>query len=324
MKAIVQDQPGDADVLHVKEVKKPEPTGNQVCIKIHAIGVNPVDTYIRQGLFGPLNLPAHILGFDGAGVVESVGPDVQNFEKGNRVWIFHRGSNGAGTYGEYTCVQEEYVFSLPDNASYKEGAALGVPFITAADALFEVAFAKPGETVLIHGASGGVGLPAVQFAKAHGMTVIGTASTEEGLKLVKECGAHHALNHRSNDYQQKIMDVTGGKGPNVILEMLASVNLQKDLEMIAENGRIAIIGSRGKIEIDPNLFIGKLASVHGVLLLRISLDRVQRNAARISPGLEKGWLKPVIGKEYSMEQAAEAHKEQIQGKAKGKIVINVC
>jgi len=323
MKAIVAEKPGDADVLRVKEVKKPEANGDQVCVKIHVIGVNPIDTYIRQGVMGKVEND-YILGIDAAGVVDSVGPNVTRFKKGDRVWIFHPHNNGAGTYAEFCAVPEDYVFPLPDNASFKNGAALGVPFLTAANALFDVARGKPGETILIHGASGGVGLPAVQFAKNHGMTIIGTASTEEGLKLVKDSGAHHALNHRSNDYTQKIMEITNGKGPDVILEMLANVNLQKDMEMIARGGRIAVIGSRGKAEVEPGALMMKMASVHGILLLYVPIEMIKVGAARVTTGLEQGWLKPVVGKEYTMQQAAEAHKEQIQGKAKGKIVINVC
>eukprot|EP00794_Sanderia_malayensis_P015709 gene15709-17294_t len=321
MKAIVFEKPGDESVLKVKEIARPEPSGDQVLVKIHVVGVNPVETIYRSGLMGQMKSPYHILGCDAGGVVESVGPDVTKFKKGDRVWTFYRENSGLGTYAEFCAIPEIYVFPLPANSSFKDAAALGVPYMTAADSL---ASSKPGETVLVHGASGGVGLPAVQFARNYGMTVIGTASTEEGLKLVRESGAHYALNHRSDDYAQKIAEITKGKGPDVILEMLANVNLQKDLDMIAMDGRIVVIGSRGNVEISPFSIMMKAVSIVGVVLLFAPQERVQRHAARINAGLEQGWLKPVVGKEYTMQQAPEAHREQMQGKAKGKITINIC
>ncbi|XP_065067547.1 quinone oxidoreductase-like [Rhopilema esculentum] len=322
MKAIVFDAPGGAEVLKVKEVKQPEPGENEVLVKVHAIGVNPVETYIRASMFGPVPTP-HILGSDCAGEVEGVGENVKRFKKGDRVWTCHLTNNGAGTYAEFVSVPEENVYQLPDNTSYKHGAALGIPFLTAAQALFQLSNSKPGETVLIHGASGGVGLPAVMFAKNHGMKVIGTASTEDGIQLVKEAGAHHVFNHRSKDYVDQIKEVTGGNGPNVIIEMLANSNLQKDMDMIATLGRIVIIGNRGKCEVDASPVMTKMLQIRGVLLFIVPKEEMNENAARISTGLEMGWLKASVGKEYTMEQAAEAHREQIEGKAKGKIIINV-
>eukprot|EP00112_Aurelia_sp_Birch-Aquarium-sp1_P011317 Seg238.8 transcript_id=Seg238.8/GoldUCD/mRNA.D3Y31 product="Quinone oxidoreductase" protein_id=Seg238.8/GoldUCD/D3Y31 len=324
MKAIVFDAPGGPEVLQVREVQKPEVAKNEVLVKVHAIGINPVETYIRAGAFpGPTAKP-HILGSDAAGEIESVGEDVKKFKKGDRVWTFHFCTNGKGTYAEYVAVHEDFAFLLPAKTSFKHGAAIGVPFLTAAEALFQVTNSRPAETVLIHGASGGVGLPAVMFARNHGMTVIGTASTDEGLQLVREAGAHHVFNHRSEDYQQKIMEVTGKEGPNVIIEMLANANLAKDLEMVARNGRIAVIGSRGNCEINPGLILMKTASVKGVALLYAPKEEIIENAARVTTGLEQGWLRAAVGKEYTMEQAPEAHKELIEGKAKGKMIINVC
>jgi len=323
MKAIVFESYGGPEVLKVQEVKKPEPASNDVLVKVHAIGINPVETYIRAGLFGTGSMP-YILGMDCGGEVESTGSDVSKFKKGDRVWTFYQKSNGNGTYAEYVAVPQEFVFPLPDNTSYKSGAALGVPFLTAAQSIFQLANSKPGETILVHGASGGVGLPSVMLAKSLGMKVIGTASTDDGIKLVKEAGAHYVFNHRNEGYLDEIKKVTGGKGPDVILEMLANVNLQKDLEIISNNGRIVLIGCRDKCEINGSLIMMKSLEIKGVLLLTVSQADLNENAARISAGLEQGSLKACVGKEYTMEQAAEAHREQIEGKAKGKIVINVC
>jgi len=323
MRAIVFESYGGPEVLQVKEVKKPEPSDNEVLVKVHAIGVNPAETYIRTGAYGNGSMP-FILGTDCGGEVESVGSGVSKFKKGDRVWTFYQKSNGNGTYAEYVAVPQEFVFPLPDNTSYKAGAALGIPFLTAAESIFQLANSKPGETILVHGASGGVGLPSVMLAKNLGMKVIGTASTENGIKLVKEAGAHHVFNHRNEGYLDEIKEVTGGKGPDVILEMIASVNLQKDLEVIADFGRIVVIGSRDKCEINSSLILLKVLQIKGVMLFKSLQANLNENAARISAGLEQGSLKACVGKEYTMEQAAEAHREQIGGKAKGKIIINVC
>lgn len=152
-----------------------------------------------------------------------------------------------GTYAQKVVCDANTVHRLPDSISYVIGASLGIPALTAYRALFQRAKIKPGETVLVHGASGGVGLLTVQMAKGFGATVIGTASTEEGKALVKASGAAHVLDHITEDSIQAILSLTNGKGPNVIIEFLANVNLETDLKVIVPYGRIVVVGSRGSL-----------------------------------------------------------------------------
>jgi len=157
----------------------------------------------------------------------------------------------SGAYAEYALALEEQVHRLPDNVSFEQGAGVWVPYGTAFHAIHHFAKARSAETVLVHGASGGVGTASVQMARAMGMTVFGTAGHRQGLELVKREGAHQAFNHRNAGYQQEIMKASKDKGMNVILEMLANVNLGGDLKMLAQEGRVVVIGSRGDATITP-------------------------------------------------------------------------
>jgi NADPH2:quinone reductase len=239
------------------------------------------------------------------------------YKAGDRVYAFLAQAGGA----ELAVCEEWQVKRLPDRATFQQGAAIGVPYGTAWRALFLKADARPGETVLVHGASGGVGSAAVQIARAHGLQVIGTAGTEEGLELVREQGAHHALSHRSPDYLQRIPALTGGRGIDVVLEMLANVNLDRDLDVIAPRGRVVVIGNRGRIEIDPRKIMGKDGIVRGMTLFNTTREEFHEIHAGLVAGLENGTLNPVIGKELPMTDAAKAHVAVMEPGAFGKIVL---
>jgi len=319
MKAIVVHKFGGPEVLKVDEVPTPKPGKKEVLIKIHAAGVNPVDTYIRAGHFGEFKVP-FVPGIDGAGIIESVGDGVTRFKKGDRVFCFT--NNLQGTYAEYCVCPEFACFPLPGKCTFQQGAAVGIPYFTAYRSLFQVGKPATAKSVLIHGASGGVGLAAVQMAKAAGMTVYGTAGTEDGLKLVKEAGANMVFNHREKDYVEKLMQATVGQGVDMILEMIADVNLVKDFQLIKKKGIIALIGSRGTVEISPNAILGKEIRVIGILVLDITEEELREAGTAVVKGLENGTLDPIIDKEYSMEQAPASHKDIIESSgAKGKLVI---
>ena len=164
--------------------------------------------------------------------------------------------------------------------------------------------AKPGETVLVHGASGGVGTAAVQLARAHGLRVFGTAGSDEGLKLAREQGAHEVFDHRAPDHFEQIMKATGGHGVDVIVEMLANVNLGKDLTILAKGGRVVIIGSRGRVEINPRDTMQRDADVRGMVLPNTPPAELASIHAALVAGLENGTLRPVIGKEFPLAEAA--------------------
>ncbi|HVG52924.1 MAG TPA: NADPH:quinone reductase [Vicinamibacterales bacterium] len=317
MKALVVREFGGPEVMKVEDVPAPSAGPGQILIRVKAVGVNPVDTYIRSGMYARKpNLP-YTPHADIAGTVESVGDGVTKVKPGDRVYAYMVDGGGAELAG----VDEWQVQRLPERASFAQGAAIGVPYATAWRALFLKTNSRPGETVLVHGASGAVGVASVQLARAHGMRVIGTAGTAEGLRLVREQGAHEALNHREPDYLTKIPALTGGRGPDVILEMMANVNLDHDLDILAPHGRIMVIGNRGRVEIDARKMMGKDGAMLGMTLFNTTRDEFREIHASIVAGLENGTLNPVVRKEVPLAQAAQAHVEVMEPGALGKIVL---
>lgn len=318
MKAIRVKEFGPAEVMGLDEVADLTPGPGQVVVKVAAVGVNPVDTYIRSGLYRPdLKLP-YTPGQDAAGIISAVGPGVEHRKVGQRVYV---ASSISGTYAEQVLCKEFQTHPLPDGISFGQGAALGVPYGAAFRALFQRAQARAGETVLVHGASGGVGIAAVQLASAAGLNVIGTAGYKDGLELVRAQGANHVLNHHTTGYLDKISDLTCGKGVDVILEMLANVNLDKDLGVVATNGRIVVIGSRGRVEIDPRAAMGKEASILGMTLFNASERELASMHAAFRAGLENGTLRPIVSREIPLADAAIAHHAVIEASTLGKIVL---
>ena len=317
MKAVVIREFGAPSVMKVEDLPDPSPAAGQVLIRVGAAGVNPVDTYIRSGVYARKPALPHTPGMDIGGTIEAVGPGVTRLKPGDRVYAFLVN----GGYAQLALVEEWQVRVLPPATSFAQGAALGVPYATAWLALFRRASARPGETVLVHGASGGVGLAAVQMARAHGMHVIGTAGTDEGLDAVRAAGAHVALNHRTAGYLEQVAALAGSSGVNVVIEMLANVNLDHDLDLIAARGRIVVVGNRGRVEIDPRKTMGKDACISGVMLFNATRDELNEAHAAIVGGLESGALKPVIGKELPLSDAAQAHEAVMQPGALGKIVL---
>ena len=244
---------------------------------------------------------------------------MKHVKVGDRVYTT---SPNSGTYAEQVVCNEAQVHPLPDKVSFEQGAAMGVPYGTAYRGLFQRAEAKPAETVLVHGASGGVGSAAVQLARAAGMTVIGTAGSEGGLDVSKQEGAHHVLNHASDGYLDELMKLTEGRGVDVIVEMLANKNLAKDLTVLAKKGRVAVIGSRGTIEINPRDAMAREADIRGVTLMNTSEQEYKAMHAALVAGLENGTLRPVIGQRIPLAEAARAHVEIMKPSgAHGKIVL---
>jgi NADPH2:quinone reductase len=317
MRAIVVREFGGPEVMKVEDVPAPSPGAGQILIRVRAVGVNPVDTYIRSGTYARKpNLP-YTPHADIAGTVEAVGTGVSRVGPADRVYAYMTDAGGA----ELALAEEWQVQRLPERVTFQQGAAMGVPYGTAWRALLIKAKARPGETVLVHGASGGVGSAAVQIARAQGMRVIGTAGTDEGLRLVREQGAHHALNHRDADYLTQVPALTGGRGVDVILEMLANVNLDRDLEIIAPRGRVAVIGNRGRVEIDPRKMMGKDGTIVGMTLFNTTREEFAEIHAGLVAGLENGTLNPVIGRELPLDQAPQAHLAVMEPGAFGKIVL---
>jgi NADPH2:quinone reductase len=319
--AIVARAFGGPEMLTLEEVPDPVPGSDEVLVRVHAAGVNPYDTYMRAGGYAINPGLPYIPGADAAGVVDQVGGDVTGLKAGDRVYVGGTAAGRAhGAYASMVVCRPSQVHPLPARLSFAQGAAINVPYVTAWRALFHRAQAEPGQTVLVHGASGAVGLAAVQMARAAGLTVIGTAGSVEGGELVQAQGAHHVLNHREAGYLDHMASITSG-GPDIIIEMLANQNLDTDLTILAKFGRIVVVGNRGRVEIDPRKTMGKDAAILGMSFWNVN----EADLARIHEGLGRGFadgsLAPVVGRELPLADAARAHELVLAPGAQGKIVL---
>ena len=318
MKSIRVHEHGSPEVMTLEEIPDPQPGAEQVVVQVHAAGVNPVDTYIRSGLHGyTADLP-YTPGIDAAGIVLSIGVGAGNISVGDRVYC---AGTISGSYAERIVCDAADVHPLPETVSFAQGACVGVPYGTAYRALFQRARVEPGEVVLVHGASGGVGLAAVQLARTAGMTVIGTAGSEEGRSLVIEHGANYVLDHHTPDHLDQAVQLTDGRGVDVILEMLANVNLGEDLPALSMGGRVVVIGSRGVVEVNARDTMSRDASILGMSLRNASARDFSRIHAYLVAGLRSGTLHPLVGKEMPLAEAADAHRSVMESPAYGNITL---
>ncbi|HLL75949.1 MAG TPA: NADPH:quinone reductase [Pyrinomonadaceae bacterium] len=318
MKAIRVREFGGPEVLRLEDMPELRPGSAQLLVRLAAVGVNPVDTYKRAGWHSHSPSLPYTPGEDGAGTVEAVGADVKRFKAGDRVYLAR---SLTGTYAEAALCEEWQAHPLPANVSVEQGACLGVPYTTAFRALFHRAAARAGETVLVHGASGGVGLAAVQLARAAGLTVFGTAGTEEGRRLAAEQGAHRVFDHTAEDYLGELAALTGGRGVDVIVEMLANANLDRDLGILGKFGRVVVVGNRGRVEIDARQAMTRDAAILGMTLFNATAEDLRSINAALYAGLEAGTLRPVVGRTLPLAEAARAHREVLEPGAYGKIVL---
>lgn len=318
MKAILIRQFGGPEVVKLEEVPTPKPAAGQVLVRIHAAGVNPYDTYMRTGSYAQKPALPYTPGSDGAGVIEAVGEGVKKVQAGDRVYT---AKTITGAYAEYALALEEQVHTLPAKLSFSQGAGVWVPYGTAYHALIHSAKAHASETVLVHGASGGVGIASVQMARAMGLTVLGTAGTPRGRDLAKREGAQQVFDHGRAGYQDEILKATGARGVDIILEMLANVNLAHDLKLLAIRGRVIVIGNRGEVTINARELMGRRASIRAFTLWGITPAEEADIHAGLMAGLENGTLRPVVAKELPLAEAAQAHQEILESGAAGKIVL---
>ena len=273
---------------------------------------------MRAGTYALKPTLPYTPGSDGAGTVEAVGEGVKKVRRGDRVYT---GRTLTGAYAEYALALEEQVHLLPANIDFKQGAGIWVPYGTAYHALYHSAKAHASETALVHGASGGVGIAALQIARAIGLKVFGTAGTPRGLELARREGAHEVFDHRKPGYQEAILQATGNRGVDIVLEMLANVNLSYDTKLLANNGRVIVFGSRGEVTINPRELMGRRASICGFTLWGITPEEEADIHAGLFAGLENGTLRPIVGKELPLAEAARAHKEILEPGSAGKIVL---
>ncbi|HEX4645498.1 MAG TPA: NADPH:quinone reductase [Verrucomicrobiae bacterium] len=318
MKAILVHAFGGPEQLKLEEVPTPKPAATQVLVRVHAAGVNPYDTYMRAGTYAVKPALPYTPGSDAAGVVEAIGQGVKKVRVGDRVYTAR---TLTGAYAEYCLAEEGQVHALPSNVSFAQGAGVFVPYVTAYHALFHSAQARASETVLIHGASGGVGTAAVQLARNIGLTVFGTAGSAKGLELIHREGAHQAFDHTKAGYTDEIMKATGGHGVDIILEMVANVNLSNDLKLLAINGRVIIIGNRGEITINPRDLMSRRAAARGFTLWALTEAELSDCFAGIAAGLANNTLRPIVAKQIPLKDAPQAHVDVLAPGASGKIVL---
>jgi NADPH2:quinone reductase len=318
VKAIRVDRFGEPEVLKFVEVPDLQISAGAILVEIKAAGVNPIETYIRAGTYARVPPLPYTPGSDGAGVVTAVGSDGSNLKPGDRVFL---SGSLSGTYAEAAVCMPDQVHPLPKNASLAQGAALGIPYATAYRGIFHRGDVRSGETLLVHGASGGVGSAAVQLARGADIKVYGTAGSPEGRQLVEELGAERVFDHHDSGYREVILEATQGRGVDCILEMLANVNLGADLQLLAPRGRVVVIGSRGSVEINPRDAMMRDADIRGMVLANASREELRTIYKSLGEQLAAGRIQPVIGKELPLVAAAEAHRAVMSPDARGKIVL---
>ncbi len=322
MKAIRIREFGGPQVNKLEDVPEPKAGPGQVVVRVKAVGVNPVDVSIRNGAYSKVVQPPYTPGSDAAGLVEAVGDGVKHVKSGDRVFVTGTTSPSfTGACAEVALCRAVQVHPLPASLSFSQGAAIYIPYGTAYRSLIQRARGQAGETVLIHGASGGVGVAATQIAHAHGFRVIGTGGTDRGRELVRQQGADHVLDHSAPDYLAAIMALTDGRGVDIILEMASHHNLGKDLTVLAKFGRIVVIGCRGPVEINPREAMMRDAAILGMHLGNPTEAEAASIWAGLGAGFENGTLKPVVGREMPMKDAAAAQEAVMQPGSFGKIVL---
>lgn len=318
MRAIRVAAHGGPEVLRIEEVGDPAPGPGEVVLRIAAAGVNPVEAYLRAGTHSRAPTLPWTPGSDGAGNVEAVGPDVRDLAPGDRVYT---AGSLSGTYAERALCRADQVHALPERLSFAEGAGIHVPYATAWRALHGKARARAGEVLLVHGATGGVGIAAVQMGLATGMTVVATGGSERGRELARAQGAHVVLDHGVPGHLDGIPALTGGRAPDVILENLADRNLEGDLRAAAPFARIVVVGSRGRIEIDPRDAMTRDLTVMGISLFNLAREELAAIHGEIGKGLAAGILRPVVGREFPLAEAPAAHAALMEPGARGKLVL---
>eukprot|EP00873_Tetraselmis_striata_P029409 jgi/Tetstr1/449673/TSEL_036741.t1 len=305
----------------------PEPEPDEVVLKVAAAAVNPADTYIREGKYKylPETFP-FTPGIEGSGTVLARGANVKGIDIGDHCLFFGHHGQQSGSQATFCTAAACVCHKIPDSFDLEVAAAAAVAYWTAFRALQENLPNPVTETdmVFIHGASGAVGLACLQTAKAMGASsVICSAGTRAGSALLYQEGASLVLDHNDEDHMQELMDHTGGKGVNVVVEMLSNVNLGADLKVLSPRGRVAIVGSRGSVVVDPRDLMLCEGSIHGVYLWGATRAERERAMEFLLRGVASGVLRPRIGRRYPLSEAAAAHQEVISRtlNIKGKILL---
>ncbi len=329
MKAAYITRTGPPDVIEYGELPDPRPAPTQVLVKVGAVAVNPIDTYIRSGAVAmPLNFP-YILGCDLAGTVVSCGTDVRGIKPGDRVWGTNQGLFGRqGTFAELAAVDERWLYPTPADQPDTEAAAGALVGITAHVGLFQNAALKPGETLFVNGGTGGVGAAVVQLAKFAGARVIATVGSPEKKKLCESWGVDLALDYHSPTLDDEIRAFAGPRGIDVWFETQREPTLDRTVAMMAPRGRIVLMAGRAaRPEFPVGPFYTKDLRLSGFAMFNASPEEQRACAKTIAALYRRGGWKPQVGRKFSLAQAADAHRLQEdntvnkQGSLSGKIVL---
>lgn len=322
-RAVIASRPGGPEVLQIVERLRPVPGEGEMLVRVSAAGINRPDVMQRQGNYPPPPGASDILGLELAGVVESLGSGVRRFKPGNRVMALVH----SGAYAEWAVVQEASALPVPDGMSLVEAGAFPETYFTVWSNVFERAGLKPGETLLIHGGTSGIGTTALMLAKAIGAKVIVTAGSPEKCEACLKLGADGAIDYRRQDFVAVSKELTGGRGPDVILDMVGGDYIARNLEAVAVDGRIAQIafqkGSKAEVDFLPLLM--KRITLTGSTLRARPLAMKAKLAASLEehvlPVLARGEARPLIDSTYPFEQVADAHARMDSGSHIGKIVL---
>ena len=328
MKAAYIEQTGPPENIHYGDLPTPQPSGAQVLVRVRAVSVNPVDTYIRNGAnYWELPRP-FIVGCDLAGVAETVGPQCQRIRVGDRVWCTNQGLMGRqGTFAEYCVVDECWLNSIPNGVSDETAAACALVGVTAHLGLFRDARLRRGETLFVQGGAGGVGSMVVQMAKAVGARVITTCGSDEKVARCRELGADLPLNYRTQDVAAAVREFAP-HGVNVFWETLREPDFDRIIGCLAERGRIILMAGR---EARPAFPVGpfyvKCCAMFGLVMFKARPDELQNCADEMNCWFVEGKLKAQIAVTMPLSETAAAHRLQEQntlhkaGTLAGKIVL---
>jgi putative PIG3 family NAD(P)H quinone oxidoreductase len=322
-RAVIANGAGGPEVLAVVEWELQAPGVGEMVVRVKAAGINRPDVMQRQGNYPPPPGASDVLGLELAGVVETVGPDVTRFKAGDRVMALVH----SGAYAERAIVQEASALRIPDAMSFVEAGAFPETYFTVWSNVFERAGLKRGETLLIHGGTSGIGTTALKLAKAFGARVIVTAGSAEKCQACLDLGADGAIDYRREDFVTRSKELTEGRGPDVILDMVGGSYIQRNLEAIAADGRIAQIafqqGSKAELDLLPLLM--KRVTMAGSTLRARSLEMKARLAAALEanvlPLLTQSAVRPLIDSTFAFDKVADAHARMDGGSHTGKIVL---
>jgi NADPH:quinone reductase len=326
MKAIVITRPGGSEVLEIRERPVPEPAGDEVLVKVMAAGLNRPDVAQRKGKYpAPPGAPADIPGLEIAGVIEKTGSNVADLRVGDKVCALVSG----GGYAEYCLAPALQCLSVPENFTYAEAASLPETFFTVWSNVFDRAHFRNGETLLVHGGTSGIGVTAIQMIKAFGGTVYATAGTDEKCAVCESLGATRAINYNTDNFRDRILELTGQRGVDIILDMIGGPYTEPNLEILADDGRLVFINfMKGEqATIGLSRIMRKRLTITGSTLRARDVTFKGEIASKLRehvwPLLSSGVIRPVVFKTYPLQEAAAGHSLMESSNHIGKIVLTV-